>query len=233
LIFHDHFGRDDSPDINAGLEPPQQWRSIKIHPDFPDSIVADLYRTSMRVSAPAKGTSVVGFLQPMPSPATGVMRYIARVSVFTGEGSGKYKGAQEAGILLLVEPSAPSEYAATFVGVRFDSNRPGTPGWLLYHVGDGKGGYRTKIEIPDTDLPFEIREGEYEFVVEHDAARRVFQRIEVNGLDLTGHLSSETRRQRLAQGLFGIRSMLSAVPGRRLQQFYWHYRVEESNDRPS
>lgn len=231
LIFRDLFNRDDSPDINSSLAPAKKWRRVKIHPEFPDSIVADLYRTSVRITGPTIGTGAIGLLQQTQNPATGLIRYTARMSAFTGEGGRKHKGMQEAGLLLLVEPSRTSEYSATFVGLGFDANRPGVPGRLLYRVGDGQSGYRTRLEIPDTDLPFQIREGEYELQVEHDPGGQILRRISINGMDVTAHFSAVARKQRLVQGLFGIRSMLSAAPGSRLRQFYWAYRVEQAEVR--
>ena len=228
LVFRDFFNRDDSPEVNAGLGPAQQWRPVKLHPDFPTRIRADLYKTSIRLTGPPKGTGIIGLLQQIPNPATGVVRYETRVSLFLGAGSQQHRGMQEAGVLLLVEPTAPNEYAATFVGVAFNTSRPGTPGRLLYRVGDGAGGYRTILEIPDTALPFQIREGEYEILVEHDVAQQVLRRIKVNGVDVTDRVPLLARQQRLVQGLFGIRGMIAAAPGGRLEQFYWFYRVEQS-----
>jgi hypothetical protein len=232
LIFRDFFNRDDSPELNTGLAAAQRWTLVQLDRDSSHPIRADLYRTSMRLTGPAKGIGIVGLLQQMPSPPTGVIRYATRVSLFTGEGSRKHTGMQEAGVLLLVDLSEPSEYGATFVGVAVDHDRPSTPGWLVYRVGDGKQGYRTRLEIPDTALPMQFREGEYEFAVEHDVAQNVLRRINVNGVDVTDRMPLLARRQRLTQGLFGVRSMLSGVSRGRLQQFYWSYRVEQTERKP-
>jgi hypothetical protein len=113
------------------------------------------------------------------------------------------------------------------VGIQFDSGRSATKGSLVYNVGDGRDGYRTKLEIPDTTLPFRITEGEFEIIVEHDVAKNLLSRVEINGVDVTNHLPLQDRLQRLSRGLFGIRSaMHNTTPQVRLQQFYWYFRVE-------
>jgi hypothetical protein len=228
LVFRDFFNRDDSPDVNAGVAEAYWWSEFPLHPDFPDHTRAELYKTSIKLTSPKQDPSVVGLLQQILSPAEGMIRYSTRVSLFTGEGSWIHSGVQEAGILLLVEPSRPDEFHATFVGVAFDSTRPETKGWLKYRVGDGKAGYRTNLEVPDTALPIKITEGEFEIIVVHDGVKNVLRQIRVNGVDVTDYFSLDDRVQRISSGLFGIRSAMQNTTSKgQLQQFYWYYRVEK------
>jgi hypothetical protein len=98
---------------------------------------------------------------------------------------------------------------------------------VKYRVGDGRAGYRTDAEIPDTLLPFAVTEGEHEIIVEHDVVDNMLSRIQINGTDITGHWPIADRKQRISRGLFGIRASMDAHrSGVRLQQFYWYYRVE-------
>lgn len=146
-----------------------------------------------------------------------------------GEGSRIYSGFQEAGLLILGEPSGLTEFNSTFIGLAFDHNRPASPGSVRYRVGNGQNGYKTNSEIPDTALPFRVNEGEYEIVVDHDFKNNVLKLIQINGRDLTPLFSLEARRQRIARGLFGIRASMDPLSsGVRLQQFYWYYRVEDT-----
>ena len=97
----------------------------------------------------------------------------------------------------------------------------------MYRVGNGRDGYRTNSEIPDTSLPFKVTEGEYEIIVEHDVSENMLSRIQINGVDITDHWTLSDRKQRIAHGFFGIRASMDAHgSGVRLQQFYWYYRVE-------
>jgi hypothetical protein len=99
---------------------------------------------------------------------------------------------------------------------------------VKYRVGDGTNWYRTNIEIPDTALPFKIAEGEYEIVVDHDVRGNSLSQLQINGADITGHVALSDRKQRIRRGLFGVRSSMDPLgSGVDLQQFYWHYRVEE------
>jgi hypothetical protein len=94
-------------------------------------------------------------------------------------------------------------------------------------VGDGQSGYRTNSDIPDTVFPFKITEGEYEIVVEHNVAKNILSRVQINGVDMTSYWPPLDRKQRIPRGLFGIRASMDAHgSGVRLQQFYWFYRVE-------
>jgi hypothetical protein len=227
LVFRDFFNRDDSPDVNVGVPPAKRWVRVKLDPRVDDSIRAELRHTAMTFSGGNAGPIVGGFLQRQLSPAKGVVRYSTRVSLFTGEGSQKHSGAQEAGILLLAEPAAPDEFNATFVGVQFDSSRAETKGRLIYRVGDGRAGYRTNVEVPDTGLPFEIREGEFEIVVEHDVTKNVLRRMQINRVDITDLCSLSDRTQRFSRGLFGIRGAIhNTNPRVSLRQHYWYYRME-------
>jgi hypothetical protein len=224
LVFRDFFNRDDSHDINTGVVTARRWVKVKWHPNIPDSISAELYKTSIKLGPPASGTGVLGLIQRELSPAGGTIRYSTRVSLFTGAGSQLHSGAQEAGIIILAEPPKTNEFNSTFLGIGFDGSRKEGKGRLIYRVGDGRGGYRTDREVSDTSLPFEITEGEFEIVVDHDVAANLLTRITVNGVDVTNRWSSEERKQRIAQGLFGIRGAMNQAG---LRQFFWYYRVEE------
>jgi len=121
-----------------------------------------------------------------------------------------------------------TEFNSTFIGVAFDRNRPGTPGSVKYRAGNGRTGYKTNSEIPDTSPPFRVTQGEHEIVVDHDLKTNVLQRIQIDGRDLTGMFSVGDRTQRVARGLVGVRaSMDSLGSGVRLQQFHWYYRVKD------
>jgi hypothetical protein len=224
LVFRDFFNRDDSNDINAGVMLARRWVKFKWHPNVADSIRAELYKTSIKLEAPQSGPGVLGLIQRQLSPSDGIIRYSTRVSLFTGAGSQLHSGAQEAGIIILAEPLKTNEFNSTFVGIAFDGNRKETRGRLIYRVGDGAGGYRTDLEVSDTSLPFKITEGEFEIVVDHDVTANLLTRITVNGVDVTNRWSSKDRRQRIAQGLFGIRGAINKTG---LRQFFWYYRVEE------
>jgi hypothetical protein len=228
LIFRDFFNRDDSPDVNAGIVEAEQWAKVKLHPNLPGDIRAELSNTSIKLTGPQSGAAVIGLVQPTLSPAEGVIRYSTRVSLFTGEGSQIHSGAQEAGMIILADPLRPTEFNSTFVGVGFDSSHPEALGWLIYRVGDGKEGYRTNLAIPDAALPFKITEGEFEVILEHDVAANILRQIRVNGVDVTDQWALQDRRQHLWQGRFGIRSTMNSTLSKvRLRQFYWYYRVEK------
>jgi hypothetical protein len=227
LVFRDYFNRDDSPDINAGVASDKKWFRVKLDPRFADTIRAELATTAIKMTAQREGLNVKALLQPQLSPERGIIRYSTRVSLFMGEGSHMRSGTQEAGIVLLADPSGASEFNSTFVGVRFDSSQSETMGSLIYTVGNGRDGYRSRIELADTNLPFKITEGEYEIIVEHDAAKNVLKRVRINGSDVTDRFSLWDRAQRLSRGRFGIRSAIhNTNPYVNLQQFYWYYRVE-------
>jgi hypothetical protein len=101
-------------------------------------------------------------------------------------------------------------------------------GSILYRVGNGRDGYRTQIELADTTLPFKIAEGEYEIIVEHDVAKNALTQVLVNGVNVAERWSVDDRRQRISRGRFGIRSAIhNTNPRVNLQQYYWHYRVEQ------
>jgi hypothetical protein len=227
LVFLDFFHRDDHADVNAGVSGPTTWRRVQLHPDIPATVRTELYKTSLKCSSTTQHRELVGLLQQERSPAEGVVRYATRVSLFTGEGSQNRSGVQEAGLLLLVDPNEATEFRHTFVGIAFDSTRSATMGWLVYRVGDGKGGYRTDKLIPDTAFPLRITAGEHELIVEHDVAQNVLRSIRVNGVDVTHAWTLDERSQRLRSGRFGIRSAMHTPSSRvTLQQFYWYYRVD-------
>jgi len=228
LIFRDFFNRDDSADINAGVAQAARWTKVQLHPGINRDIRAELFRTSIKLTGPQGSAAFIGLLQPIRSPTDGVIRYSTRVSLYTGEGSQSHTGAQEAGILLLANPYAPTEFTSTFVGVGLDYSQPETPGRLIYRVGDGKAGYRTNLAVPDSILSFKITEGEFEIILDHDVTATVLRQIWVNGVDVTDLWTLEDRRQHLQQGLFGIRSLLDGILSKvALRQFYWYYRVEK------
>ena len=104
---------------------------------------------------------------------------------------------------------------------------PGAKGALVYRVGNGKKGFRTRADIPDASLPLRIAEGEYEIVVEHDVSRNILRRIQINGIDLTNRWSAAERTPRMAHGRFGLRSAITNDSRRAdVRQYYWFYRVE-------
>jgi hypothetical protein len=228
LIFRDFFNRDDSPDINSGVAAADRWVNAKLHPTLPDHIQTELYKTSLKLTAPKEGKGVVGVVQKKTSPENGIIRYSTSVSLFTGEGSKIHNGFQEAGLLILGEATHPTDFNSTFIGVAFDRGRPDTPGWVRYRVGNGQNGYRTSSEIPNTSLPFTVTEGEYEIIIDHDVRNNILQRIQINGKNITELFTPGNRKQRVSRGLFGIRAYMDSLgSGVRLQQFYWYYRVED------
>ena len=228
LFFRDFFNRDDNPDINAGIAEVNWWVKVGLNPAMSEPIGSQLYKTSLKLTAPKNGKSQIGVIQQRMSPEKGTIRYATRVSLFTGEGGKIHSGFQEAGLLILGEANAPTEFNSTFIGVGFDHNRAATRGFVTYRVGNGQNGYKTNLEISDTSLPFQVTEGEHELVVDHDVKNNVLKRIQINGQDLTAMFSVSDRTQRVPRGLFGIRaSMDSLGSGVRLQQFYWYYRVED------
>lgn len=228
VLFKDFFNRDDSPDINSGVADSVHWKKIVLNPSIPQMVEPDLYKTSIRLTAWKTGKGMIGLVQPIPSPPAGMIRYSTRMSLFTGEGSKLHSGSQEAGLLILGEPAGPNEFNTTFIGVSFDRSRTQTPGWIKYRVGDGRDGYQTDVEIPDTSLPFKVTEGEYEIVADHDARRNTLNQIRINGVDLTPFFPASSRKQRISRGFFGIRAAMDPLgSGVQLRQFYWYYRVEE------
>jgi hypothetical protein len=228
VFFRDFFNRDDSPDINAGVIQAAQWAKVRLHPTIPDHIGSALYKTSLKLIGLESGQGLLGMMQQKPSPEEGIMRYATRVSLFTGEGSKMHSGFQEAGLLILGEPTGTTDFNATFVGIAFDRSRSATRGWVKYRVGNGADGYRTNVEIPDTLLPFRVTEGEHEIIADHDVRNNTLERIQINGIDITGHVPLADRRQRVQRGLFGIRGYMDALDsGVSLQQFYWYYRLED------
>ena len=230
ILFRDFFNRDDSPDVNSGLTEANHWVRVKLHPIYPDRISSELHKTSLKLIGPKNGTSVVGFVQQKPSPQRGTILYATRVSLFTGAGSQRHSGIQEAGLLILGGPDKITEFNATSVGVAYDKSRLETAGWARYRVGNGRDGYRTNLEIPDTQLPFKVTEGEYEIIVAHDLDSNTLTQIRINGEDITSYLPPSDRQQRVAHGVFGIRVLMDAHDsGVRLQQFYWYYRVEDTS----
>ena len=228
LVFRDFFNRDDNSDANAGVPSSSRWLAAKPNPRLPDALQSHLENTAIKFTGPSRRLNVKALLQSQVSPGRGIIRYSTRVTLFTGEGSQVRSGIQEAGIVLLADPSEPSEFNSTFIGVRFDSSRSQTMGSLVYRVGNGRDGYRTETEIADTALPFKITEGEYEIVVDHDLAKNALTRVKVNGVDVADRWSLEHRRQKVSRGRFGVRSAIhNTNPRVNLQQFYWYYRVEQ------
>jgi len=228
LFFRDLFNRDDSPDINSGVVETNRWTKVKLHSAIPDHIGTELYKTALKLTGAKKANGLVGVVQKKRSPEKGTIRYSTRVSLFTGEGSKIHSGSQEAGLLILAEAQEPTEFNSTFIGIIFERSRVETPGWVRYRVGNGRSGYRTDSEIPDTTLPFRVTEGEYEIIADHDVRNNILTRIQINGVDITGYVASSDRKQRIARGLFGVRAFMDPLrSGVGLQQFYWYYRVED------
>jgi hypothetical protein len=226
LFFRDVFNRDDSQDINSGVAAENRWIKIALDSAIPN-LRTELYKTSLKLIGSKNGKGLLGVIQKKPSPERGIVRYSTRVSLFTGEGSKIHSGFQEAGLLILGEATGPTDFNSTFVGIAFDRRRPETPGWVKYRVGNGRNGYKTNLEIPDTSLPFQVTEGEYEIMVDHNVKDNVLEKVRINGEDITESFSLEDRKQRLRRGLFGIRASMDPLgSGVTLQQFYWYYRVE-------
>ena len=109
---------------------------MKPHPTYLDHIHAELYKTSIKLTAPRKGKGVVSLVQQKLSPEEGIVRYSTSVSLFTGEGSRIHSGIQEAGLLILGAVPEVTEFNSTFIGVAFDRSRRGDP--RLGHVPRGK-----------------------------------------------------------------------------------------------
>ncbi|HWP23825.1 MAG TPA: hypothetical protein VNM15_06520 [Candidatus Binatia bacterium] len=228
LLFRDFFNRDDSSDINAGVAAAAHWSTVRLNPAHAAPIESDLYKTALRLTGPKRGLGSVGIVQRNISPDDGIIRYSTRVSLFTGAGSKIHSGFQEAGLLILGEPSGPREFSSTFIGVAFDGSPSAARGSVRYRVGDGKNGFQIDKQIDDTTLPFQIKEGEHEIVVEHDVKAGVLRRIQIDGQDLTRAFTLGERRQRIRRGLFGVRAAMDALDsGVSLKQFYWSYRVED------
>ena len=228
VFFRDFFNRNDSSDINAGLAEADRWIRAPLHSSDSDRLSVELYKTSLKIVGPKQGKGVIALLQQKQSPTKGTVRYSTRVSLFTGEGSRMNSGIQEAGLLILGEPTGTTEFNSTFIGIAFDCSRRETPGWVRYRVGNGAGSYQTNFEIPDTALPFRVTEGEYEIVVDHNVEKSILTKMRINGIDIIDRVPLHDRKQGLPRGLFGVRaSMDSFGSGISLQQFYWYYRVEE------
>jgi hypothetical protein len=232
LVFRDFFNRDDSADINSGVAETDQWVKVRLNPAVLGPVGSELYKTSLKLIGSKNGKGVLGVVQKKMSPETGTIRYSTRVSLFTGEGSQIHSGIQEAGLLMLGEPTGTNDFNSTFIGVAYDRSRTDSPGRVRYRVGDGQSGYRTNSDIPDTVFPFKVSEGEYEIVVEHNVAKNILSRVQINGTDVTSYWTPPDRKQRIPRGLFGMRaSMDSDGSGVSLQQFYWFYRVEDVSSR--
>jgi len=228
LVFRDFFNRDDSSEINSGVAEADHWAKVRLDATTSPRIESELSDTAVKLTGPLRGKAQIGIIQNRMSPEKSIIRYSTRVSLYTGEGSKIQSGFQEAGLLILGEPNAPTEFNSTFIGVAFDRNRAANPGSVRYRIGNGQNGYRTNSEVPDTLLPFRVTEGEHEIVVDHDLKTNVLQRIQIDGRDLTGMFSVGDRTQRVARGLFGIRASMDPLSSEvRLQQFYWYYRVED------
>ena len=105
IFFRDFFNRDDSSDINAGLAKADHWIRAPLHSSDSDRLSLELYKTSLKLVGPKQGKGVIGLVQQNPAPAKGIVRYSTRVSLFTGEGSRLGSGIQEAGLLILGEPT--------------------------------------------------------------------------------------------------------------------------------
>ncbi len=232
LLFRDFFNRDDSSDLNIGLPASHHWSRVELHPAYRDRISSELYKTAVKLTGPVKGRGVIALVQKAASPQGGTIRYSTRVSLYTGAGSQLHSGIQEAGLLILGDLDQPTEFNSTFIGVAYDSSRRETPGWVRYRVGNGKEGYRTNSEIPDTLLPFKITEGEYQIIAEHDIGSSMLKQIRINGIDMTDKWPQADRRQPVSRGLYGLRALMDAHrSGVRLQQFYWYYRAEDVSSR--
>ena len=62
LVFRDFFNRDDSLDVSSGVASAERWLQVKLHPRLPE-LRTELYKTSIKFSAPREGRGVGGFLQ--------------------------------------------------------------------------------------------------------------------------------------------------------------------------
>jgi hypothetical protein len=232
VIFRDFFNRDNSDDVNLGVRESDRWITNDLSLENREHLAADLYQTAIRISGKNGQDGAVNLLQRGPVSESGINRYATRVSIFTGTGSERMSGHQEAGILLLAAPEPRTEFNSTFFGVSYKHERSGQIGSLIYRVGDGKDGHVVDVEIPDSSLPFTISEGEYEIVVEYDLDRKTIAAIRVNGVDVTDRLPAASLTQTVENGMFGIRSLIRGNdPDLNLQQFYWYYQVDH-DDRP-
>jgi hypothetical protein len=228
LVFRDFFNREDDLDVNAGIAATHRWRSGEHPSGSVSSGRFQLYKTAIKFDSTESRHVKNSLLQQRASPAAGTIRYSTRVSLFTGAGSQKHKGVQEAGIVLLADPSSPSEYSSTFVGIRFDGSRALKEGSVIYRVGNGQGGFKVDFLLADTLLPFKVREGEFEILATHDVKQNYLSQIAINGVDITAILPLRDRAQRISRGLFGIRGLIDNRDGPdKASQFYWFYRVED------
>jgi hypothetical protein len=227
LYFRDLFNRDNSSDVNSGVPKDKKWQKFNLNPTMPDNVQFELSQTSIKISGHNHNKSIIGILQQQLSPQKGIVRYSTGVSLYMGEGSKMYSGAQEAGILILAEPSGTTEFNSTFIGIGIDGDNPTTMGRLIYRVGDGDKGYKVNRETPDSDLPFKIREGEYEIIVHHNIEENLLKQVIINGIDISKQLLSQESIQSLSQGLFGIRAAIrNPETSINLKQYYWYYRVD-------
>jgi hypothetical protein len=227
LVFRDFMNRDDDQDINAGLQAREYWVKVPSQISFPRSPHVDLYKTSIRVASSSLKREAINIIQEKLSPGAGVVRYSTRISLFTGEGGKVHGGSQEAGLLILGDSTAPTDFNSTFFGIVFDSQAPETFGSVTLRVGNGTDGFQTDLKISDTLLPFKITEGEYAISVDHDVENNTLRRVQINGFDITSIFPPSNLKQRILRGAFGIRAALDPrSSGVYLQQFYWYYRVE-------
>ncbi len=91
-------------------------------------------------------------------------------------------------------------------------------------------GYKVNKEIADSELPFELVEGEYKITVDHDINKSVLKRIVINGIDVSEQFSLQDQKRSLLQGLFEIRvARRNSNSKIKLKQYYWYYRVEILN----
>lgn len=228
LIFRDFFDRNDGNDLNAGLAEDKQW--LQFRSGNAESLNAELYRASIKVENLNERMGVISMLQKGLTSENGRVRYSTRVSLFSGHGSKKLLGKQEAGILILADEDNPTGFNSTFIGVALDSGRKETIGWLRYRVGNGISGYQTDVDIPDTELPFKITEGEYEIIVDHDLQRKLITNIRINGEEMSGYFDAKELSQRARRGLLGLRSMIeNDNSGVNPKQYYWYFSVERIN----
>jgi hypothetical protein len=235
VLYQDYFNRDDAGDLDSGRAGDDGWTHTSLRPSIAGRLGCSLSSSSITLAASTAQPASAALWQRVVGPSAGVVRYSTRVSLCMGEGRKPHRGSQEAGLLLLGDPRHPSEVSGTFVGILLDGDATGSGGSVTYRVGNGNGGYRTDVGIPETSLPFPLSEGEHEIVVEHDADAGALTSVRVNDVEIGGQLPPGSLVQERSAGLFGVGGAM--VPGRSgvaLRQHFWYYKVESlpSRNRP-
>ena len=103
----------------------------------------DLSSTSSKLTGLQSGIAVMGLLQSMFGPAEGDLLLDSGESVYGGREPDTFgrSGRQHD---YHSQPTGPTEFNSTLVGVDLDSCHSETFGRLIHRIGDGKADYRTK-----------------------------------------------------------------------------------------